>query len=75
MEVSNCDSYVGLLCQKHQNRVFENARDSNHVIFAEIPTRVNYDSQSCTLKKSLVFYTPKNYVRTFGTKRIRHREA
>ena len=75
MEVSNCDSYVGLLCQKHQNRAFENGRESNHVVFSGIPARVNYDNWSCTDKNSLVFYTPKNYVRTFGTKRIRHREA
>ena len=37
--------------------------------------QVNYDKQSYGFEKSLVFYTPKNYVRTFGTKRIRHREA
>ena len=42
---------------------------------SESLTRVKYDNQSCRTKKSLVIYTPKNYVRTFGTKRIRHREA
>ena len=45
------------------------------VSLPESLTRVNYDNQSCRREKSLVTYTPKNYVRTFGTKRIRHREA